>query len=286
MAGLSGRKNKKMNEKTDIRWLVVGAIAGLFAAGYGILRQASTGGELPDSAIANVNETLISRDNFARAAARVTASQAEVSAEDKVRLLQRLIDDELLVQRGVELGMTESDTEVRAAIVNSLIASITAEADSASPTDAELEQYLADHADRFSYTSRVHVEVWQTDNESLAQDAANALRASEPVPASDDLRAMPDLPPGLVPAEVLRDYLGPAITAAAADMPDGSSSVFARRGRWLVVQVVAKERAVVTDLDTIRNRVLLDYRRNLADDMLESYLENLRQRADITVTTP
>ena len=275
-----------MNEKTDIRWLVIGAVAGLIAAGYGILRQASGSIELPDDAVASVNETLISRANFDRAAARVTRSPADASAEDKVRLLQRLVDDELLVQRGVELGMTESDTEVRAAIVNSLIASITAEADSASPTDAELEQYLADNAERFSYTSRIHVEVWETENESVAQEAASVLRAGESVPASDNIRQMPDLPPGLVPTDVLRDYLGPAITAAAADMPDESSSVFARRGRWLVVHVVAKERDQVTDINSIRNRVLLDYRRGLADDMLENYLENLRQRADITVTIP
>jgi hypothetical protein len=48
--------------------------------------------------------------------------------------------------------------------------------------------------------------------------------------------------------------------------------------------VVAKERAYVTELDAIRNRVLLDYRRNLADEMLEGYIDNLRQRADITVS--
>lgn len=273
-----------MDEKTDLRWLAIGALVGLIAAGYGILRQASGGAELPDSAVASVNEIQISRDNFERSLARFTPPNSTASEEDKARMLQRLIDDELLVQRGVELGMTESDTEVRAAIANSLVASITAEADSASPTDEQLERYLAENSARFSYTSRLHVEAWETDIESVAQEAATALRANEAVTISDDIRAMPDLPPGLMPADILRDYLGPAITAAAADMADDSSAVFARRGRWLVVRVVAKEKAYVTDLSTIRNRVLLDYRRNLADEMLAGYIENLRQRADVTVS--
>jgi len=273
-----------MDEKTDLRWLAIGALVGLIAAGYGILRQASGGAELPDSAVASVNEIQISRDNFERSLARFTAPNSTASEEDKSRMLQRLIDDELLVQRGVELGMTESDTEVRAAIANSLVASITAEADSASPTDEQLERYLAENSARFSYTSRLHVEAWETDIESVAQEAATALRANEAVTISDDIRAMPDLPPGLMSADILRDYLGPAITAAAADMADDSSAVFARRGRWLVVRVVAKEKAYVTDLSTIRNRVLLDYRRNLADEMLTGYIENLRQRADVTVS--
>ena len=273
-----------MDEKTDLRWLAIGALVGLVAAGYGVLRQSSGGSELPESAVASVNEILIGQDNFERSLARFTSPNSSASEEDKARMLQRLIDDELLVQRGVELGMTESDTEVRAAIVNSLIASITAEADSASPTDEQLEQYLADNSERFSYTSRLHVEAWETDIESVAQEAATALRAGEAVTTSDDIGAVPDLPPGLMSADMLRNYLGPAITAAAADMPEDSSAVFARRGRWLVVRVVAKERAYVTELDAIRNRVLLDYRRNLADEMLEGYIDNLRQRADITVS--
>ena len=273
-----------MDEKTDLRWLAIGALVGLVAAGYGVLRQSSGGSELPESAVASVNEILIGQDNFERSLARFTSPNSSASEEDKARMLQRLIDDELLVQRGVELGMTESDTEVRAAIVNSLIASITAEADSASPADEQLEQYLADNSERFSYTSRLHVEAWETDIESVAQEAATALRAGEAVTTSDDIRPVPDLPPGLMSADMLRNYLGPAITAAAADMPEDSSAVFARRGRWLVVRVVTKERAYVTELDAIRNRVLLDYRRNLADEMLEGYIDNLRQRADITVS--
>ena len=69
-------------------------------------------------------------------------------------------------------------------------------------------------------------------------------------------------------------------------MPVGSSAVFARRGRWLVVQVLDKESAVVTDLSAIRNRVLLDYRRSLADQTLRDYLDDLRRRADVDVVQP
>jgi hypothetical protein len=275
-----------MHEKTDIRWLAIGAIGGLIIAGYGILRQTAGGDNLPDSAIASVNGTLISLDGLERSMARFMPPELLADPAERTRMLERMIDDELLVQRGVELGMTESDTEVRAAIVNSLVASITAEADSASPSDDELNRYLEENAERFSYTSRIHVEAWETDDESRAQETVAALRAGAAVADTDDLRVMPDLPPGLLPAEILRDYIGPAITAAAADMPENSSAVFARRGRWLVIRVVARERAAVSDLGTIRNRVLLDYRRNLADEMLRSYIDNLRQRADIAVSQP
>ena len=272
-----------MNNQADIRWLATGALIGLVAAGYGILRQSSAESELPADAVAMVNEITIGRDVYERALNRVADADAE---RVKAAILQRLVDDELLVQRGVELGITESDSDVRAAIVNSLIASVTAEADASNPTDEELQRYLANNAERFSYTARLAVEAWQTDDEPLAQAFVASLRASGATESDDDIEAMADLPAGLLPAERVREFLGPAITAAVAEMPDGGSAVFARRGRWLVVRVNDKERAAITDLAPVRNRVLLDYRRNLADTMLINYIDGLRQRADVTVMAP
>ena len=268
-----------MKNHADIRWLAVGALAGLAAAAVGILRQSPAGTNLPDDAIASVNDVLIGRDVYERARERV-------GDVDRAALIGRLVDDELLVQRGVELGMTESATEVRAAIVNALVASVTAEADAANPDDAVLLGYLADNADRFSYTAALSVEAWQTDVEPVAQAFVDTLRAGGEAATSEDIRALPGLPAGLAPLEVLRDHLGPAITAAAAEMPDGASAVFARRGSWLVVRVLARETARVEDLSSIRNRVLLDYRRHLAERMLGDYLDGLRERADVRIAAP
>jgi len=269
----------------DLRWLIAGALAGLLAAGYGILRQAESGGELPSNAVARVNEHIITRDNFDRAVTRLLGAN-DLSEDDSARILQRLVEDELLVQRGVELGMAQSDTTVRNAIVDSLVASVTAEADAASPTDEELQQYLEENPDRFSYTANMSVVAWQTDDEAVAQSFITALRDNGETPVSDAIGPIPDLPPGMMPVEVLRDYLGPGIAAAASEMPEGSSAIFARRGRWLVVQILEKKSAVITDLSMVRNRVLLDYRRNLADRALQDYLDDLQRRAEVNVVRP
>lgn len=269
---------------SDLRWLALGALGGLLLAAWGMLRQTDVGMELPASAIASINDVIISRDSFERARERLGALGE--GADARAELLQRLIDDELLVQRGVELGMTETDPAVRAAIINSIVASVTAEADAADPTDEELNEYLETNSERFSYTSKLHVEAWETEREELAQELVSALRDGSSPPAAADITPMPDLPPGLLDTDMLRNYLGPAITAAAADMPEGSSAVFARRGRWLVIRVVARERQAVANVDGIRSRVLMDYRRQLAAGLLEDYLENLRERAKVAVTTP
>jgi hypothetical protein len=272
------------DNNSDLRWLALGALGGLVMAAWGILRQSDAETDLPASAVASVNDIIIIRESFDRARERLGApgDGDDAAAE----LLQRMIDDELLVQRGVELGMTETDPAVRSAILNSLVASVTAEADAADPDDEELNAFLAANPERFSYTSKLYVEAWETDREELAQALVSALRTGGSPPESADVAPMPDLPPGLLDIDMLRNYLGPAITAAAADMPEGSSAVFARRGRWLVIRVVARERQAVEDIEGIESRVLMDYRRERAADLLESYLDGLRERAEIKATIP
>jgi hypothetical protein len=270
-------------KKADLRLLAFGALAGLIVAGIGILQQEASVDSLPENAVARVNDVLISRDLYERAIGRSIDYAGRPVAADDAMMLQRMIDAELLIQRGVELGMTQSDAAVRQAIIDSLIASVTAEADAASPTDDELAQHLADNAERFSYISKVTVQAWQTDDESAAQGFVAALRADDAELDFDTVQPMPDLPSGVMSLEILANYVGPGIAAAVAEMPIDSSAVFARRGRWLVIRINDKERENLTDISTIRNRVLIDYRRTLADQTLRTYIEDLRQRANIFV---
>lgn len=270
-------------KKADLRLLALGAFAGLVVAGIGILQQEAPVDSLPENAIARVNDVLIDRDLYKRTINRSIDYAGRPVEGDDAMMLQRLIDAELLIQRGIELGMTQSDAAVRQAIIDSLIASVTAEADAASPTDDELAQHLADNAERFSYISKVSVQAWQTDAESAAQSFIAALRADDSGLESDTVRQMPDLPSGLMSLEILATYVGPGIAAAVAEMPPDSSAIFARRGRWLVIRINDKERETLTDISTIRNRVLIDYRRTLADQTLKTYVEDLRQRANILV---
>lgn len=264
--------------------LALGALVGLAVAGIGILQQKGSVNVLPAGSVASVNDVLISRELYERAISRSIDYAGRPVDSDDAGMLQRLIDAELLVQRGVELGMTQSDAAVRQAIIDSLIASVTAEADAESPTDAELEQHLAKNPDRFSFISRMSAQVWQTDEQSAAQEFVAALRADNAELSINSVQSMPDFPAGKMSLEILATYVGPGIAAAVAEMPSGGSAVFARRGSWLIIKVNEKEREALTDLSRVRNRVLIDYRRSLADLTLKTYIDDLRQRAKISVS--
>jgi hypothetical protein len=270
----------------DLRLLGLGALLGLVAAGVGLLNRPPSTLALPDGALARVNDVIISHERYVRTLARTENAGNRDAIDLDMDLLDRLIDDELLVQRAITLGMAQSDLVVRQAVIDSLVASITAEADAASPSDEEMTEYLHQNANRFSYTARIWLDVWQSDSESIAQEFIQRLRNDADVVADGDIQSMVDLPASLIPTDTAANYVGPSIVAATANMPTGSSAVFARRGQWLVVRLRGKELSAVTDLSLIRNRVLISYRRNLAQASLTQYVNELRQRADITVSTP
>ena len=135
--------------KPDLRLLGLGALLGLVAAGVGLLNRPPSTLTLPDGALARVNDVIISRDSYLRTLARAKTVSDRDAIDLDMDLLDRLIDDELLVQRGITLGMAQSDLVVRQAVIDSLIASITAEADAASPSNEDLTEYLHQNADRF-----------------------------------------------------------------------------------------------------------------------------------------
>ena len=276
-----GEDNHESAKDRSLHWLIAGAAAGLLVAGYGLMTTApSDEGDW----IARVGDTTITRPAFQRELERMGATGEALSDERKAALLDSLVVEELLFRRGIDLGLAESDTTVRTAVVQSLIASVTAEADAADPDDATLRNYLDAHADRYTYASAMTVRAWVADEERVARDVYAAL--PEPPTPDSGATPLPGLPTGPSPIERLRMFLGPAIAAAAADMPAGDAQIFARQGRWYIVEVVAHDESIVADFDSVRSQLLLDYRRQLAADRLTDYVDTLRERVRVEVRAP
>lgn len=63
-------------------------------------------------------------------------------------------------------------------------------------------------------------------------------------------------------------------------------AVYVRMGRWLIVRLNEKQQSRVADFDSVSDRVLMEYRRALADRRLRDYLDTLRERADVVVAAP
>ena len=145
-AGESSNATRSPSARSpSLWWPTAGAALGLGIAALGLLTRSEPQPYLPDSAAARVNDVFISAESYRRTLERLESMRGQaLSADDRERTLQQLIEEELLVQRGTDLGLVSSEATVRAAIVQSLVASVTAEADAANPSDVELERHLTE----------------------------------------------------------------------------------------------------------------------------------------------
>lgn len=109
-----------------LKLLALGALAGTLLAVFGLVHgRRNERSLLAPSLIATVNERPILRAEFERALAMFAADTRSAPTQaDEARILQRLIEEEILVQEAVAAGLLESDRSVREALTAALLTSI------------------------------------------------------------------------------------------------------------------------------------------------------------------
>ena len=270
--------------------LIAGAGLGLALAAYGTFAPGDGRSGPGPGEVARVNATPITRLELERALARVAAdTRGPVSDGERRRVLERLIDEELLVQRGVALGLVASDPTVRKALATAVIASVVADASAAAPTDAELAEFYAANRAYFAVPGRVRVaRVFVRAGDGADARVAATLAALDAGIAPDDVaREFGDatplaLPDALLPETKLRELLGPTEAAVALALEPGahSAAVVGDGGRSILVSL---ERAPGTspELEAVRPQVEAEWSRRAGERALAAYVAALRRDAEI-----
>ncbi len=283
--------------RAPVASLVVGALVGVGLAAWGLLSTDPAVAGLPDDAVARVNGTLLPREDHARLVAGLESDlRQEITPALRRRVLDRMIDEELLVQRGVELGLVESDRRVRGDITSAMIRSIVVEAEDREPTDAELEAFYDEEKGFFAQPGRLRVRqvffrVRGGDDEAAAmaraEQARTALQGGEAIAevrerlGDSEVSPVPD---ALLPPAKLREYVGPTALRAVAELEVGEVGAPVRSGTGVhVFQLVDAEDARTPSFGEIRDQVRNEWVRRAGDRALRDYLDDLRDRAEVEV---
>ena len=278
--------------------LALGAGAGIVFAAVGLLRSGrATRGPVPSGAVAQVNGEPIRVEDYQRVLSALAHDRRDgVDDTQRRQLLDRLIDEELLVQRALEIGIERSDSKVRKNLTAALIDSVVAEFQDVQPSDHELQAFYEEHRAFFSRPGRLRVRqiFCRTATNADApmahergQQAARRLRAGEDFAAVRDALGDPELAPlpdAPLPPAKLVDYVGPTALRAALALDVGGVSDPVRSSTGFhVLQVVERQPDVTPTFEEIKPQVLAEFRRRASEGALRSYLDDLRARAQIHV---
>ena len=278
--------------------LAIGAGAGIALAATGLVASGVTRGRgLPPGAVARVNGALLRADDYTRSLDALERDRrGGAEPEDRRFVLDRLIDEELLVQRGLELGLARQDARVRRDLTAAVIDAVVTEHEDGTPSDADLEAFYRRERDFFARPGRLRVrQLWcRADTaadapsaEARARAAAASLRAGEDFAGVRARLGDPEiapLPDALLSPAKLLDHLGPTALRAALELEAGAVSDPVRSATgYHVLQVVEREAEWVPPREEIGDEVVAEYRRRRGERALRAYLDGLRARADVEI---
>lgn len=270
-------------------WLVLGLVLGLLGVLVSALTPSWT---QPANAevVAVVNGTVLSREKYlAYLQALASDKKDPITAEDSEYVLQRMIEEELLVQRGVEVGLLESDKRTRAALVNGMVSMTTTAAEAKAPTENELAEFFQENIDYFTPTGRIRARQLVVKGEDAG---GRALTAYQRLVAGESFEAVEQefgtavalsVPDSLLPPAKLREYLGPAATQMLMAQSVGFvSEPQPMDTGFRILQLVDKEVGQAPAQEAIREQLEAEFVRRAGDNALREYLEWLKDRADIS----
>ena len=204
-------------------------------------------------------------------------------------ILDRLVEEELLVNRAVELGLPYSDKIARGYLVNSLLILITDEAINSAPSQKALKKFFHENPQLFSPATKVATQIIFIEEESEeGRKKAETIRQRwEHLPRGRiEVQDQPPLhvPESLVPIIKLADYLGDETASEIARLAIGETSVPAPwMGGWVVARLMNRTGGQPPPFEDVSPRVLEAFRRQEAEEEYQRYMENIRAMADIKI---
>lgn len=191
-------------------------------------------------------------------------SRNPLTEDDTDRAIERLVDEELLFQRGIALDMPRNAPNVRRAIVMTMIDFARSQAEPL-PPEAELRNFFQANVEFFAAGDRYRVQ-WQS---AAAPDGPRRRPAAHP-------------PDRLLTLTELRRYLGEALTAELQSAAAGERlGPLESAGRYHWLTIVAFTPAGEPQFEPNRRRVEALWHERAEEAALKSYLAELRREADI-----
>jgi parvulin-like peptidyl-prolyl isomerase len=281
------------------RLLALGAATGIALAVASLLGEPEAG-TLPAGAVARVGDSFIRGSEFERAVAALASDRrSPLTPADRRHVLDRLIDEELLVQYGLSLRLARNDRRIRSNFVSAVIASQVASVDGYDPSEAELREFYRENRGFFHPMGRLHVKsLWvraeparsAAEARARASEAAARLRAGA---RFDDVEAayadpqVAPIPAALLPPAKLREYVGPSALVAAEALAVGEvSDAIATQNGARVLLLVAREDGDSPPLEAIEAEVRNEMKRRAGDEAVRRLLAELRANARLETADP
>ena len=268
--------------------LVIGVLVGIFLAIFSSIKE--TNFQIEEDWVAKIGDAKISRTKYLlQLEGLASDSKDSLDNKDKAFVLERMIEEELLVQRAKDLGLLSTNTIVRGTIVQQMINLIISENFLATIEESELQNFYEENKSFFTRADKLRVrQVYYSDKKKdsykrsldVYRKLEEGLDPKELIRYGDDSPLQ--VPDTLMTLAKVREYIGPSLMQIAKGMQPGQfTSPKKVAGGYKIIYLIDRKDALPPDFFLIRDRVKSEYLKRKDNKTLRLYLENLKNWYEI-----
>ena len=268
--------------------LLLASIIGTFLAIYSIMETNKNFSSLPDNIIATVNDKIIPSDKYQTIINLIQNDKRdELTKADREMALDRIIEEELLVQYAYKNGFLEADDLLRKSIVRSVVDSIVEQALSVVPAEQDLLKFYEVNRQTFAIDEKYRVVILSSQNRSDIDEGKVIWQSNY------DLTLLRqtfkrinrlDIPTGFISKIRLGTLVGPLLRDKVLSLQVGETSETLKTiYGYSIVTLVDKKDRVIPEFKEISEIVLQEYKRQQREEILEELLKDLKRQSDIKI---
>ena len=218
--------------------------------------------------------------------------RSPLTKKDKEYVLERMIEEELLIKRAIDLGMLENNPMARGTIVQQMIKNIISEGSRIEPEEKEIIKFFEENIGFFTKANRLRVRQIYFSQDDFGdkahQEAKNAFtrllkgETFDQVILSGSNSAL-KVPDTLMNLSKVREYIGPSLMREAQLLKPGQFSEPKKvSDGYKIIYLVDREDAAKPEYSNIRSSVLSEFSKRRDDQSLRTYLDNLKKWYDVS----
>ena len=270
--------------------LLLASIIGTFLAIYSIVDNNKNFSSLPNDVIAIVNDKIIPSERYRTVIQLIENDKRDDLTEaDRKMALDRIIEEELLVQYAYQNGFLEADDLLRKSIVRSVVDSIVEQSVSVIPNEDELQDFYQDNLPVFTLDEQYRVVILSSQNlldiktaKEIWQESYDIQKLEIDIPSIRKL----GIPSGFISKLRLGTLIGPLLRDVVLSLRIGETSkTIETIYGYTIVTLVDKKDKIIPEYSAINEVVLQEYRRRQRENILEELLSDLRRQSDIDINS-
>ena len=240
------------------------------------------------NAVALVNDMTISEDQYIKYISTLGIDVIDENDEELLEIvLEKMIEEELLLQKGIELELHKFDIQIRKAIIQQVINSVLLQNEEG-VTEKELREYYENNKNKYQLNKLIHLDIiflnsQREEDINLLREAISTIGFAESKKQFHQ-ELFFSIPDRLISIKDCNQLLGKNICKDVFRLNlNNISNPIRYESGFLIIQIRNTNSNIVNNdlFKKLYDKILFDFKNSEDDKYFKDYIQYLKENANI-----